>query len=53
VREALELNHREIGPEHLLLGALRNPDAAADAVLREAGADPAEVRRILLARMAA
>jgi len=53
LREALELGHREIGPEHLLLGALRDPDAAADAVLREAGADPAEVRRTLLARMAA
>jgi len=53
LREALELNHREIGPEHLLLGLLRNSDATAAAVLREAGADPAEVRRILLARIAA
>jgi ATP-dependent Clp protease ATP-binding subunit ClpA len=53
LREALALKHREIGPEHLLLGALRNSEATASAVLREAGADPAEVRRALLARMAA
>jgi ATP-dependent Clp protease ATP-binding subunit ClpA len=53
LREALELNHREIRPEHLLLGALRNPEATTSALLREAGAEPAEVRRILLNRMAA
>jgi ATP-dependent Clp protease ATP-binding subunit ClpA len=53
LREALALKHREIGPEHLLLGALRNPKATACAVLHEAGADPAAVRRALLARMAA
>jgi ATP-dependent Clp protease ATP-binding subunit ClpA len=53
LREALALNHREIGPEHLLLGTMRNPEATASVLLREAGAEPAEVRRILLARMAA
>jgi len=53
VREALALNHRHIGPEHILLGALRNSEAAASAVLRGAGADPAAVRRALLASMAA
>jgi ATP-dependent Clp protease ATP-binding subunit ClpA len=53
LRAALELNHTEIRPEHLLLGALRDPNATATTVLREAGADPADVRRTLLARMAA
>lgn len=52
-REALQLSHREIAPEHLLLGTLRNPEYTAAAVLRTAGADPEEVRRTLLARMAA
>jgi ATP-dependent Clp protease ATP-binding subunit ClpA len=53
LREALELNHNEIAPEHVLLGALRVPDATAAAVLSETGTDPEEVRRLLLNRMAA
>ena len=53
LREALDLNHREIRPEHLLLGTIRNPDGTATAVLGAVGTEPAEVRRILLNRMAA
>jgi ATP-dependent Clp protease ATP-binding subunit ClpC len=35
--EAGKLNHRHIGPEHLLLGLARETDSAAAALLREMG----------------
>ena len=46
--EARLLHHRSIGTEHLLLGLLRERDAIGFRVLLDVGADPEEVRSILL-----
>jgi ATP-dependent Clp protease ATP-binding subunit ClpC len=43
--EADRLLHRDIGPEHLLLGLLRVPDTIAESVLRERGLQLDEVRQ--------
>ena len=45
LRESLARGDRHIGPQHVLLGALR--DDHATAVLRRAGADPERVREAL------
>jgi ATP-dependent Clp protease ATP-binding subunit ClpA len=45
LREALAAGDREIGPEHVLLGLLR--EGGAGALLRAAGADPSAVRYAL------
>jgi hypothetical protein len=42
--EADRLAHRHIGTEHLLLGFLDEKDCLAASLLRECGADPAELR---------
>jgi ATP-dependent Clp protease ATP-binding subunit ClpC len=47
-REATDLGHEYIGPEHLLLALLRPEDASVTAVLRDFGTSPAEVRSGLL-----
>jgi ATP-dependent Clp protease ATP-binding subunit ClpA len=49
LREALALGHAQIGTEHLLLGLLRDEDAPGGALLRERGADYAEVRSAIAA----
>ena len=45
LREALRLNHRFIGEEHILLGLLREGEGLAAMILAEAGVDPAHLRR--------
>ncbi|MDW5330071.1 Clp protease N-terminal domain-containing protein [Plantactinospora sp. KLBMP9567] len=45
LREAVQLRHREIGAEHILLGLLREGRGVAALVLTEAGMDLAELRR--------
>lgn len=45
LREAIQLRHREIGAEHILLGLLREGNGLAVLVLTEAGLDLAELRR--------
>jgi len=44
MREALQLGHNWIGPEHLLLGLLRHDTGVALQVLTDAGVDAADVR---------
>ncbi|WP_347404769.1 Clp protease N-terminal domain-containing protein [Micromonospora sp. WMMD1102] len=48
LREAIQLRHREIGAEHILLGLLREGNGLAALLLAEAGLDPAELRRSTL-----
>lgn len=43
-REALQLGHHHIGPEHVLLGLIRASDSTAVRLLAELGADPAQIR---------
>jgi ATP-dependent Clp protease ATP-binding subunit ClpA len=43
-REALQLGHHHIGPEHILLGLIRAGDSAAARLLAELGADPGQLR---------
>ncbi|MFY1669843.1 Clp protease N-terminal domain-containing protein [Plantactinospora sp. WMMB334] len=45
LREAVNLRHREIGAEHILLGLIREGDGLAALVLTEAGVDLVELRR--------
>jgi ATP-dependent Clp protease ATP-binding subunit ClpA len=45
LREALALEHRHIGPEHILLGLLADDRAPAALTLQRLGVDPADVRR--------
>lgn len=47
LREAIRLHHRAIGPEHVVLGALRTRDPQLEAALRRAGYAPAELRATL------
>jgi ATP-dependent Clp protease ATP-binding subunit ClpA len=47
LREAVALGDRHIGPEHLLLGLLRDDATGAAAVLRRAGAPIASLREAL------
>jgi ATP-dependent Clp protease ATP-binding subunit ClpC len=48
LREALALHHDYIGPEHILLGLVRDTSGLAARILRDLGADPAGVRAELL-----
>ncbi|HEY7069959.1 MAG TPA: Clp protease N-terminal domain-containing protein [Acidimicrobiales bacterium] len=50
LRESLQLGHREIGADHLVLALAASGGLAAD-ILRNLGADPTEVRTRVLARM--
>jgi ATP-dependent Clp protease ATP-binding subunit ClpA len=45
LREALQLGHEYIGPEHILLGLLREGDGIAAQVLQKLGADLGLVRQ--------
>jgi ATP-dependent Clp protease ATP-binding subunit ClpA len=47
LREAVARGDRHIGPEHLLLGVLRDEKALASCVLRRTGADRDRVREAL------
>ena len=44
LRESLQLGHNYIGPEHLLLGLLREADTVGYKTLIYLGADPEEIR---------
>lgn len=44
LREAVRLHHDYIGPEHLLLGLIREGDGLAMRIVTEAGLSPAELR---------
>ena len=50
-QEALRLRHDGIGPEHLLLGLLREGEGVAARVLANLGADPGALRAAVEARM--
>lgn len=45
VEESRRLDHRYIGPEHLLLGLTRDPETVAARVMQNLGVELAEVRR--------
>jgi ATP-dependent Clp protease ATP-binding subunit ClpA len=49
--EAVELGHREIGPEHLLLGLAREDSGGAGALLEAAGAGPAAIRGLVVVEL--
>lgn len=51
LREALRLRHGWIGPEHVLLGLLREGEGLAAEILVAAGADLRELRRAVLDRL--
>jgi ATP-dependent Clp protease ATP-binding subunit ClpA len=51
LRESLELGHRYIGTEHILLGLIREGDGVAAQVLHKLGADLDRVRQQVLALM--
>jgi len=47
VEEAEQMNQPRIGPEHLLLGLLREQNCLAARLMRARGADPVRARKIL------
>jgi len=49
LREAVRMSHNYIGTEHLLLGLLRAPESVGYKVLVDLGADPEELRGLILA----
>lgn len=49
LREALSLGHEHIGPEHLLLGLVREGEGVAAQVLATMSADPVRVRHQVVA----
>jgi|KBSSwiStaDraftv2_1062776.scaffolds.fasta_scaffold66633_4 ATP-dependent Clp protease ATP-binding subunit ClpA len=49
LREAIALRHKNIGPEHLLLGLIREGEGLAAKILTDAGFDLAHLRQQLLA----
>ena len=51
LREALALRHNYIGPEHILLGLLREGDGLAAKVLADAGVDLQDLRRTTLSAL--
>lgn len=52
LREALALNHNHIGPEHILLGLIREGEGVAAKVLVRQADDLDRVRRLVLAEIA-
>jgi ATP-dependent Clp protease ATP-binding subunit ClpA len=48
LREARQLGHGHIGPEHLLLGILREGRGLAARIITDAGLNPATLRRDIL-----
>lgn len=53
LRESLNLSHSFIGPEHMLLGLLKEQDGLAAQVLLAGGLSPHVIRRRVLALMGA
>ncbi|GIF63461.1 chaperone protein ClpB [Asanoa ishikariensis] len=53
LREALQLGHAHIGPEHLLLGLVRDGGGVGAQVLERFDADPAAVRRSVIEALTA
>jgi ATP-dependent Clp protease ATP-binding subunit ClpA len=51
LREALHLGHRWIGPDHILLGLLREGEGVAAQLLRDGGVDPADLRQRVVAAL--
>jgi ATP-dependent Clp protease ATP-binding subunit ClpA len=51
LREALNLGHNYIGPEHILLGLIRENEGVAARVLLDFGVDAEAMRRATLERM--
>src|SRR5581483_3095176 len=49
LREAIALGHKDIGPEHLLLGLIREGQGLAAKILTDAGLDLAQLREQILA----
>jgi Clp amino terminal domain, pathogenicity island component len=47
LREALSLGHNYIGPEHVLLGLLREHEGVAARILRDFDADPEKIREVI------
>ena len=52
LRAALELGHRSIGPEHVLLGIVQTGDAGVTYVLDRHGVGPDDVHRAVLDKLA-
>jgi ATP-dependent Clp protease ATP-binding subunit ClpC len=52
VVEALTLGHNYVGCEHLLLGLVAEPEGTAGQVLRGLGAEPRQVRQVVMAALA-
>ena len=48
LREALSLGHNHIGPEHLLLGIVRESGGVGASIVQGAGVDPAELKLALV-----
>jgi ATP-dependent Clp protease ATP-binding subunit ClpA len=48
LREAIQLHHRSLGPEHILLGLLREGEGLGAQILHERGIVSSDVRRELL-----
>jgi ATP-dependent Clp protease ATP-binding subunit ClpA len=53
LREALHLNHRTLGPEHILLGLLREGEGLGAKLLHDAGLSLDDVRAQVLAELRA
>ncbi len=51
LREAIALRHKSIGPEHLLLGLIREGQGLAAKILTDAGLDLAELRHQIVAAL--
>jgi ATP-dependent Clp protease ATP-binding subunit ClpA len=51
LREAVHLGHHHIGPEHILLGLLREGNGLAVRILADAGVDLGRLRRSTLAAL--
>ncbi|HEX6871003.1 MAG TPA: Clp protease N-terminal domain-containing protein [Micromonosporaceae bacterium] len=51
LREAIRLRHGFLGPEHILLGILRDGRGLAAMIISDAGIDPSDLRRRIVAGM--
>ncbi|MCA9806243.1 MAG: ATP-dependent Clp protease ATP-binding subunit ClpC, partial [Cyanobacteria bacterium HKST-UBA02] len=49
--EARKLKHNYIGPEHILLGLLREEDGIHQRILEKLGVDPESIRTLVLQRL--
>ena len=51
LRETIHLEHNAIGPEHVLLGIIRDGDGVAAGVLADAGVNLDGLRRTILSAL--